>query len=135
MIVVFDTNILVSSLLSPTGNEAHVLSLFLQRQVLAAVSTETIAEYELVLSRRKFNLVSAKASELLHLMKNYTLRAEPSGTLALSPDESDNRFLECAEAASAEFLITGNKRHFPASHGQTKIVNAREFLEAFAPLT
>lgn len=135
MIVVFDTNILVSSLLSPTGNEARVLSLFLQRQVLAAVSTATIAEYELVLSRRKFNLVSAKASELLHLMKNYALRAEPGGTLALSPDESDNRFLECAEAASAEFLITGNKRHFPASHGQTKIVNAREFLEAFALLT
>jgi len=30
-----------------------------------------------------------------------------------------------AEAASADFLITGNKRRFPATHGKTKIVNAR----------
>jgi predicted nucleic acid-binding protein len=38
-------------------------------------------------------------------------------------------FLECAEAAAADYLITGNQRHFPAaSWGHLKIVTAREFL-------
>ena len=130
MIVVFDTNILVSSLFSSQGNEARAVSLFLQRQVAAAVSSATLAEYELVLSRRKFGFASSKASELLHLISTYALKAELHDTLDLSPDESDNRFIECAAASSADFLITGNRRHFPASHGKTKIVNAREFLEA-----
>ncbi|HUZ96532.1 MAG TPA: putative toxin-antitoxin system toxin component, PIN family [Edaphobacter sp.] len=134
MIVVFDTNILISSLLSPSGNEARAVSLFLQRQVVAAVSTATLAEYDLVLSRRKFSFVSSKASELLYLISTFALKTEPHGILTLSPDDSDNRFIEWAEAASADFLITGNKRHFPASHGKTKIVNAREFLDALQAL-
>ncbi len=134
MIVVFDTNILVSSLFSPLGNEAQALSLFLQRQVVAAVSAATLAEYNLVLTRRKFSFASSMAFELLHLISAYALKIESHGVLDLSPDESDNRFIECAEAASADFLITGNKRHFPSVYGETKIVNAREFLDAMRAL-
>ena len=132
MIVVFDTNILVSSLFAPLGNEAHVLSLFLKRHILAAISPETLAEYDLVLSQPKFSFAAAGASELLRLMDVYAVRARPHSTLTISPDPTDNRFLECAEAAAADFLITGNKRHFPDHHGKTMIVNAREFLDAAA---
>ena len=134
MIVVFETNIVVSSLFSPLGNEALAVSLFLQRQVVGASSVATLAEYELVLSRPKFSFASSKTSELLHLISTNALMVDPHDTLTISPDDSDNRFIECAEAASADFLITGNKRHFPASHGRTKIVNAREFLSAIQAL-
>jgi predicted nucleic acid-binding protein len=51
---------------------------------------------------------------------------------ALILHESDNRFLECAEAFKAHFLITGNTRHFPREWKATRIVNAREFIEYFA---
>ena len=50
------------------------------------------------------------------------------------PTNPNNRFLECAETINAEFLITGNKRHFPEVWKGTKIVNAREFLEQVVPL-
>jgi len=53
----------------------------------------------------------------------------PTVQLAICRHEPDNRFLECAEAARAEFLITGNTRHFPKQHHTTRILNAREFLE------
>jgi predicted nucleic acid-binding protein len=56
----------------------------------------------------------------------------PMMTRSESPDEDDNRFLELAEAASAQYLVTGNKRHFPDRWKQTRIVNAREFLEILA---
>jgi predicted nucleic acid-binding protein len=58
----------------------------------------------------------------------------PFHKVAMSPDEPENRFLECAETIDAEFLITGNKRHFPGIWKGTKIVNAREFLERVVPL-
>jgi hypothetical protein len=39
-------------------------------------------------------------------------------------------FMARAVAARADFLVTGNNRHFPnASHGSAKLVDARESLE------
>jgi len=53
----------------------------------------------------------------------------PSSIVTVSPDEADNRFLECAEAAKADFLVTGNSRDFPKRWKQSKIVNARSLLD------
>jgi uncharacterized protein len=50
----------------------------------------------------------------------------------ISPDDSDNRLYECAEAAQADYLVTGNTKHFPVEHGSTKIVTPRQFLEILA---
>jgi predicted nucleic acid-binding protein len=47
----------------------------------------------------------------------------------VSPDERDNRFLECAESAGADFLVTGNRQHYPSVWKTTRIVNARELIE------
>jgi predicted nucleic acid-binding protein len=50
-------------------------------------------------------------------------------TLSISPHESDNRILECAEAARADYLVTGNTKHFPDRHKTTMIVSGRQFLD------
>jgi len=42
-------------------------------------------------------------------------------------------FLECADQARADYLITGNTRHFPKFWKATKIVTAREFIELVGP--
>jgi uncharacterized protein len=65
------------------------------------------------------------------LMRRITAAAvlvHPTRTISVSPDESDNRFLECAQEAHAAYLVTGNKRHFPfpAFEGIT-IVSPAEF--------
>jgi predicted nucleic acid-binding protein len=50
-----------------------------------------------------------------------------------SPDPGDSKFLQCAQAAQADFLVTGNKRHFPDSpYGPTYVVNAGELLDRIA---
>jgi predicted nucleic acid-binding protein len=51
----------------------------------------------------------------------------PTHTVSASSDEADNRFLECAEVARADYLVTGNKKHFPHRWKTTEVVNAREF--------
>ncbi len=43
---------------------------------------------------------------------------------AVSADPSDTKFLQCAEAAQADYIVTGNKRDFPdASYGMTRVVS------------
>jgi predicted nucleic acid-binding protein len=56
----------------------------------------------------------------------------PARVLKISDHECDNRFYECADAAQAEFLITGNRKHFKSDYRTTKIVNARKLLDLLA---
>jgi predicted nucleic acid-binding protein len=72
-----------------------------------------------------------RKSEWLHRAAKTRLWSGLSriGTLSVSPDEADNRFLECAGEAQADYLVTGNKRHFPKRWKSTQVVNARELLE------
>lgn len=116
------------------GNEARLLELLEARSVIACVTPEILAEYEEVIARPKLRIEIYARSVILDQFRINGILVTSAHHLAISPDEADNRFIECAEAASAEFLITGNKRHFPASHGKTKIVNAREFLDAIQAL-
>ena len=51
----------------------------------------------------------------------------------MSADEADSRFLECAEAAGADYIVTGNKQHFPDSFGRTHIINVRRLVELVTP--
>jgi putative PIN family toxin of toxin-antitoxin system len=128
--VVLDTNVVVSALLARHGNEARVLRLLLTGVLQPCVSEDVLAEYTDVLHRSKFKNLSRIAIDdvLKGLSKNQLIQTNLS--LTVSPDPSDNRFLECAQTANADFLVTGNKRHFPAVWKNTKIVNARELLEA-----
>ena len=54
--VVLDTNVVVSSLLTPSGTQATVLMLALTGHVALYVSTSVLAEYEEVLRRPRLKL-------------------------------------------------------------------------------
>lgn len=55
---------------------------------------------------------------------------QPDICPVVSPDPADSKFLDCAYAVRADFLVTGNKRDFPDSpYGLTRVVNASELLE------
>lgn len=69
----------------------------------------------------------------LELIRQQARVVRPKRALAVAVDPVDNKSLECAETAGAEYLITGNKRHFPAAWKGTRIVNARELLNLIVP--
>jgi predicted nucleic acid-binding protein len=57
----------------------------------------------------------------------------PEASAATSSDPGDTKFLQCAAAAQADDIVTGNKRDFPeARYGLTRIVNAGELLDRIA---
>jgi len=70
---------------------------------------------------------------LLQLVKNHSHIVTPSRRLEVCTDPDDNVFLECADAARADYLITGNQRHFPRFWKKTKVITTREFISLAAP--
>jgi uncharacterized protein len=129
--VVVDTNVVVSALLKRAGSPGAVLALIAERRITWCVSKAVLAEYREVLNRPKFRQIDRqKIATLLNLAAAGDL-ASVITVLSLSPDEPDNRFLECAEAAAAHYLITGNNRDFPDRWKQTEIVTPTQFVRAF----
>jgi putative PIN family toxin of toxin-antitoxin system len=96
------------------------------------VSTEIFAEYRATLAKPKLKLDPAHAASVRRLIRSRSKHSTPSHRLTVCSDADDSKFLECAEHAAADFLVTGNLRHFPASWKSTRIVNAREFTDTIA---
>jgi putative PIN family toxin of toxin-antitoxin system len=131
--VVLDTNVVVSAHLNDEGYERSVLDLALSGKLRMFVSEAILGEYASVLRRTNFRLTPRSVSHSLLLLRAAARVVAPYGQINVARDPGDNRFLECAEAAKADYLITGNKRHFPKQWRQTLIVNARELLEWTIP--
>jgi len=131
--VVLDTNVVVFAHLKSEGYERHVLDLVLAGKLQLAVSAAILTEYEEVLRRPRFCLTTRQVSRSLRLIRAAARIVTPHRALNVARDSADNRFLECAEAAKADYLVTGNQRHFPKAWRQTQIVNARELLEWIIP--
>jgi uncharacterized protein len=120
MRVVLDTNVLISASLKPGGLEGRIVAMATEGALQAFVTEEVLAEYRDVFDRDKFRAAEFELKAALVVAE---------ARVSAATDEDDNRFLECAAAASADYLITGNLRHYPAAWGSTKIVNARRFFD------
>jgi putative PIN family toxin of toxin-antitoxin system len=123
-----DTNILVSANVNDEGLESLVVSLGLNKKAQLCVSEPILKEYERVLSYPRLKFATQEVARFLARLRSASILVAPTHPVSASPDEPDNRFLECAEAAGADFLVTGNKRHFPKRWKTTEVVNARELL-------
>ncbi|HEY2390211.1 MAG TPA: putative toxin-antitoxin system toxin component, PIN family [Candidatus Angelobacter sp.] len=131
--VVLDTNIIVSAHLKEDGLERSVLDLALARKIRLLLSAEILEEYKGVLARPVFKFDPEKVAASLELIEKTAIKVRPEKTVTVSKDPDDNKFLECAEQAEADYLVTGNKKHFPAQWRKSKIVNARELLQEIIP--
>jgi len=57
---------------------------------------------------------------------------KPTMAVNISPHEPDNCFYECAAEALADYIVTGNRKHFPKPFKTSKIINARQLLSVLA---
>ena len=130
MRVVLDSNVIVSACLSPQGASATIVELALLGYFNLYVSEQILTEYREVLARPKFSRQLERIKIVMEGIEEISEMTVPDQRLMLSPDEEDNRFLECALAAKVDFLVTGNRKHFPGRIGDAQIVSPREFLTA-----
>ena len=131
--LVIDTNVLVSAALKPEGPQRTALIVAVTKPALFYVSHTILKEYADVLSRPELVIRKGIRQQLLQLVKNHSHTVTPSRRLEVSLDPDDNMFLECADTARADYLITGNQRHFPRFWKKTKIITTREFISLTAP--
>ena len=129
-----DTNVVVSAHLKQNGLERFVFDLAIAGTLRLYISQSILAEYSAVLRRVKFAISPHLVTNSLALIRGKATLVEPKRSLAVSLDAGDNKFLECAEEAAADYLVTGDKRHYPHVWRTTRIVNSRELLEDMIPL-
>jgi uncharacterized protein len=131
--LVIDTNVVVSAALKPERSQRTVLVLAMTKPARWYVSNPILAEYAAVLARPELKIRRRLRQQLLQLIRNHTQLVAPSRLTHAAFDPVDNMFIECADAARADYLVTGNLRHFPRFWKQTKVISSSEFLGIIAP--
>jgi putative PIN family toxin of toxin-antitoxin system len=127
--VVYDTNVVVSALLKENSDPALLVRLALNGSILPRLSQLMLDEYEEVLKWPKFSFHPSTVDQFLRDLRKWALVVAPSRRVHVALDEADNRFLECAHAARAKYLVTGNRKHFPfTAFGKTQIVSPAELI-------
>jgi putative PIN family toxin of toxin-antitoxin system len=131
--LVLDTNIIVSAAIKPDGLQRTVLLLAMTRPARLYLTEPIFSEYQLVLRRPEFKIQKSLRLQLLQRIEDISFLVRPSRRIQATADPDDNMFLECADAARADYLVTGNLRLFPKFWKQTKIVSSREFIAMITP--
>ena len=115
MLVVLDTNVLVSGLRSALGASNAVLRRLAQGDYRIAVSTALCLEYEDVLSRSGL-LDTYSPFQIAVFLDSICSVAEESYIYfrwrPFLPDPKDDLLFECALAAGATHIVTHNEKDF-----------------------
>jgi putative PIN family toxin of toxin-antitoxin system len=111
----------------------HVVLLPLSKPARWYVSKEIMSEYATVLARPELKIRPSLRQQLMQLIKNHSHIVTPSRLDQVTSDPEDGMFVECADAARADYLLTSNQRHFPKFWKNTKIISSSEFLSVIAP--
>ena len=110
--VVLDTNVFIVSLI-PHMKYYWVYEKLLQGAYVLQVSNEILTEYQEQLAKR-YDLSYVKASlDFLLLLPNVALVHPYYRWNLIKDDADDNKFVDCAIASNADYIITHDK-HFRA---------------------
>lgn len=126
--VVFDTNIYVSSLAIPGGRaeEAYLAAIRGASQLFTSVAilTETARVLQ-----TKFEWAEAEVRDAIQEISQTATVLRPRPSLHVLQDEADSRILECAIAAQADLVVSGD-RHLLAlkSHAGSEMISLVECL-------
>lgn len=112
MLVVLDTNVIVSALHFPRSRLAKIPTLIQEGKVDLAISPFILGEVEGVLVDKMgwTRELTKEARETLRSLATVIVDPEESISV-VKDDHADNRILECAVEAGADFLVTGDKEH------------------------
>jgi len=121
MRVVLDANIYVSSLISEKGNPAQIVKRWLEGDFEVAVSQPIVDELIRVTGcqrlQNKYQAVKENRLEFVALVMEQGIWVAPSERLTLViKDDSDNRYIECAVAGDAQYIVTGDRHLLELGH-------------------
>lgn len=128
---VFDTNVIVSGMLSPHGPPGMIVDRLRSGQLVAVLDDRIFGEYAEVLARPGLGLPQAEVRLVLRIIRQRARMVDgsPEVECAHLPDPDDAPFLACAVAAGV-CLVTGNLRHFPKQVvGTVSVLTPADFVK------
>jgi len=125
---VLDTNVVISAHLGFEGPASLIFDLLFSRFFRGYVSEAFLSEYEQVLNRPRFGLARRDISKSMRLVRKATILVVPKINLQVTSDPDDNKVVVCALEARADYIVTGNIRHFPKRFQDIRTILPRQFL-------
>lgn len=114
---VYDTNVLISSLLTRKNDTATalVVDAIAKGDIVPLYNQGILEEYDDVLHRAKFSFSEERIEKILRMIRQFGLAVNPSPTGEVLPDMDDLVFYEVVMEKRDDdaYLITGNIKHFP----------------------
>ena len=105
---VLDSNVIVSGL-GWSGAPARIVEAVLADELVLVTSLPLLAELRRVLAYPKLAKAIPDGSRLADLVEMSSIVVEPLSAFAVAEDESDNRVLETAVAASVDYIVSGDE--------------------------
>ena len=133
MKIVLDANIFVSAFLYG-GNPNDVVETVSKGWDTLFITDEILAEADSVFRKRKFHLTEEEIQYHIRRIKEIGTKIKVTDSERVTDggcrDKTDNKYLECAVAAKADYVISGDihLRELKEYRG-IKIVNPAEYLE------
>ena len=110
MLVVIDTNILLVSI-SSRSKYHWLYKLIIEKKIQIAVTHDILFEYEEQITLHWNADVAANVTRFLTELSTAVLTTIYYNLNLIRADADDNKFVDCAFAANADFIIT-NDSHF-----------------------
>ncbi|MCK4649401.1 putative toxin-antitoxin system toxin component, PIN family [bacterium] len=111
MIIVCDTNVLISATHFPGSPPDEVIKLAREGFAELAISLEILSEFKRVL-KKKFGASKEDIKETIESIKEIAIIVKPTEKIDLiKRDPTDNKILECTLKAEADYIISGDTKH------------------------
>jgi putative PIN family toxin of toxin-antitoxin system len=133
MRVVLDTNVVISALMFG-GNPREILQRAIRGDLRLCISEEMLSELGAVLQRPKFGFPVTMVNQILSELAAIAELVVPSEEVSqINSDPADNRVLECAVEAGAEYVMSGDKHLLElGQYSRIKILTPSQFLLVIA---
>ncbi|MCJ7524686.1 MAG: putative toxin-antitoxin system toxin component, PIN family [Candidatus Aminicenantes bacterium] len=107
-LLVLDSNVYISAVLFG-GKPRRIIEAALAGRIRLATSAPILEEIESVLSGKKFKFHETAAREIVNEISSLAEIFEPVEKISrIKEDPADNRILECALAAGAAAIVSGD---------------------------
>jgi len=135
MKIVFDTNIYISAFVIPGGNAEKAYFHAIDGDFTLFTSIAILTEVAQKLDE-KFGWEKQKIVQLISSISDVATVLKTTPWLKMLSDDPDNRIIECAVKAEADFLVTGDKHLLTLrSYGNIKIISLANFLRILQQMT
>ena len=126
--VVIDTNVTISAF-GWGGKPLQIIELLEQGVIRNCVSEQTLKELIAALAYPKLAFSHVTQTSILEFVLAYSDVYDPAERIYAAPDPDDDKFIECAAAANAKIIITGDKRFLSLKrHGGVRVLSPENFL-------